>query len=345
MISSEQDLRQLALGYVALDLRTFEVDFRYHLYTRVVDNVDLTACGTVNATIDQGCRIERRKAAKGETARDELARDGAYQHRAHDRHFGDRYAITASCCRWLPFLSRRQEAGGYFFRAVQAHPMKATVSRPTASRGVGRQTLLKALDSLAKPDLKAFRTLQAPASSDLNSYRLIPDRDLRLKLVAAGLAQIVQSPGPGNWTKTRPPPYIARLYPNFDAPTSRVKAQTKGWPARVRTSSAAGLPNAIVDDLRSKWEAYYRDTRPDLQRQHEQRAQSLDPAVISTRANELLSEARRMGRAMTSRDAVLQATDELTADFERAMRTKYGDLVVDILGIPSATDTTGPRRR
>jgi hypothetical protein len=219
--------------------------------------------------------------------------------------------------------------------------MKAIVSRATASRGVARQTLLKALDSLPKPELKAFRTLQAPPSSDLDLYRLVADRDVRTKLVAAGLAEIVQSPGPGNWTKTKPPPYIARVYPNFDAPASRVKTSTNGRRARGRTSPAAGLPNAIVHDLRSKWEGYYRDTRPDLQREHEQRAQSVDPALISTRAKELLSEARRTGRAMTSRDAMLQATDEMTADFETALRTKYGDLVVDILGIP---DTNGHDR-
>jgi hypothetical protein len=83
-----------------------------------------------------------------------------------------------------------------------------------------------------------------------------------MKLVAAGLVQIVQSPGPGNWTKTKPPPYIARVYPNFDAPaSSRVKTSTNGRRAPLRASPAAALPNAVAHDLRSKWEAYYRDTR------------------------------------------------------------------------------------
>ena len=35
---------------------------------------------------------------------------------------------------------------------------------------------------------------------------------------------------------------------------------------------------------------------------------------------------------------MLTATDEMTTDFETAMRVKYGDLVVDLLGIPDATD-------
>ena len=51
-------------------------------------------------------------------------------------------------------------------------------------------------------------------------------------------------------------------------------------------------------------------------------------------AKELNAEARRAGKTMTSRDAMLQATDEMTADFETLMRGRYGDIVVDVFGIP-----------
>jgi fructosamine-3-kinase len=98
------------------------------------------------------------------------------------------------------------------------------------------------------------------------------------------------------------------------------------------------VPEPIVNELREKWESFYVDSRPENQRRHAQRAQSVDPMAISTRATQLMAEARKKSRTIAVRDAILAATDELTADFETAMRRKYGDLIIDILGIPAVAD-------
>jgi len=60
--------------------------------------------------------------------------------------------------------------------------------------------------------------------------------------------------------------------------------------------------------------------------------------LASDQAAGIIADARRENRPMNSRDAMLSATDEMTTDFETAMRRKYGDIVVDMLGIPDATD-------
>ena len=201
----------------------------------------------------------------------------------------------------------------------------------TRRSGTLRQTLVRALDELAQPKLTAFRTLEPPRPNDLGSYRLAPDRKLRTQLVNVGLARIVQSPGPGNWKKVEPPAYIVQIYPDFDAPAATPRRPEGG---RRAAQVTARLPRAIVHDLRVKWEAYYVETRPENHLRHEQRAQSIDPTAISARAGELLADARRSGQSMSSREAMLAATDEMTADFETAMRRKYGDIVVDVLGLP-----------
>lgn len=167
------------------------------------------------------------------------------------------------------------------------------------------------------------------------------DSKVRTQLLRSGLGQIVQSPGPGNWKKAKPP-YILRIFPNFDAPSAPARPATRasnGTAEGRGTTATQLLPAAVIHDLRTKWELYYLDTRPENQRRYEQRAQSMDPTVILTRAKEIIAEGRRTNRSVRSREAVLQATDELTADFETSMRKKYGDIVVDILGIPDATDT------
>jgi hypothetical protein len=198
-----------------------------------------------------------------------------------------------------------------------------------------RQLLLRALDELATPEIGDFRNGNAPRTGDLRDYRIVPDAKLRQKLAAAGLIEIVQSPGPGNWKKDKPA-NIARVYANFNSPSRGGAARA---PRHVHKQATAELlPAAILHDLRQKWEAYYLDTRPERQRRHEQHAQSVSPEAIAKRATELLGQARREERPLTSRDAMLQATDELTSDFETTLRQKYGDLVVEILGIPDATD-------
>ena len=208
--------------------------------------------------------------------------------------------------------------------------------RTAESTTLTRQQLLKKLDPLPSPELKAFRTLSPPAASDLKSFRIVDDRALRARLVNVGLIEVVQSPGQGNWSKTKAPAYIAKVYPNFDAP--RKGAGTVSRVARTNGVAKAPLPAALVYDLRQKWEAYYVDSRPENQRRHEQRAQSMDIGAISARAKELIGESRKGGRNLSTRDALLRATDEMTADFETAMRRKYGDIIVDVLGIPDATD-------
>lgn len=198
-----------------------------------------------------------------------------------------------------------------------------------------RTRLLRAVDDFTKPEPTAFRAIAAPRPTELDDYRVVEDKRVRDQLVNAGLAQIVQRPGPGNWKKTKPPATILRIYPNFDAPGTSIRA--KGT-RNGRPQTALKLPSALVHDLRQKWEAYYVDTRPENQRRYEQRAQSIDPTHIANRARELIADARRENRPMNSRDAMLSATDEMTTDFETAMRRKYGDIVVDMLGIPDATD-------
>jgi hypothetical protein len=207
---------------------------------------------------------------------------------------------------------------------------------PGPSSAITRQQLLETLDSLSVPEARSFSKIAPPPSSELKSYRIVEDRTLRTKLANVGLVAIVQSPGQGNWTKSKAPPYIAKVYPNFDAPQEATPTAARATRSSV---SKMPLPAALVHDLRTKWESYYVDSRPESQRRHEQRAQTMDVTAMAARAKELLAEARRAGRPMSPRDALLRATDELTADFETAMRRKYGDIVVDLLGIPDATDT------
>ena len=213
------------------------------------------------------------------------------------------------------------------------------------TRALGRQRLFKMLDDLPRPELRSFLSNQPPPA-ELPTYRVVEDRKTRQQLVNAGLAEVVQSPGPGNWKRAKPP-YIVRIYPNFDAPKGSVGTRRQGMNGRSTRAPRAQeasmlLPSPVLHDLRTKWESYYLDTRPENQRRHEQRAQSIDPGAISIRAKELIAEARRSNRPLTSRDAVLQATDELTADFETAMRRKHGDIIVEVLGIPDATDARPP---
>ena len=196
-----------------------------------------------------------------------------------------------------------------------------------------RQHLLVTVERLPKPDPRSFQKINPPPESELESYRIVEDKDLRTQVLSIGLGELVQRSGPGNWQKTKPPPNIMKIYPNFDAPaTPKIRRAERG----ERPQSGGSLSSAVLHDLRSKWEQYYLDTRPDRQRAHEQRVQSADPSAISDRAKQLISEAKRSGRTITSRDAMLQAMDELTSDFETLMRRRYGDIVVDIFGIPEA---------
>lgn len=212
--------------------------------------------------------------------------------------------------------------------------------RRSGSNGAGRQALFKLVDDLPTPQLSAFKRATPPAASELERFRVVQDNKVRTQLIRSGLAQVVQSPGPGNWKKAKPP-YIVRIFPNFDAPSApaRTPRAANGVSEGRSATTTQLLPAAVIHDLRTKWELYYLDTRPENQRRYEQRAQSMDPTVILTRAKEIIAEGRRANRSVRSREAVLQATDELTSDFETSMRKKYGDIVVDILGIPDATDS------
>jgi hypothetical protein len=232
--------------------------------------------------------------------------------------------------------------------AETAYSEKRLAQKRLSSSGAGRQQLFNLLDGLPQPPLGAFRQPgQQPAAGELERYRVEQHAKVRAQLVRSGLAQIVQSPGPGNWKKSKPP-YIVRIYPNFDAPTATRPTRkpsngtTHDGVGRAHGAATPLFPAAVIHDLRTKWELYYLDTRPDNQRRYEQRAQSIDPTVILSRAKEIITEGRRANRPVRSRDAVLQATDELTSDFETSMRRKYGDIVVDVLGIPDATDKRPP---
>jgi len=197
-----------------------------------------------------------------------------------------------------------------------------------------RQTLLRQAFDLPRPELAIFKADLRPQASELEAYRIADDAKLRSKLCITRIAEVVQSPGPGNW-KVRPPTII-RVYPNFDAPAA-AKARVASKPAEQR-SAAREVPPQFIEELRQKWQAYYADTRPEVQRRHAERVHNTDPTAIATRARHIMTDSRKNGRALSSRDAILLATDELTADYESVLRRKYGDVVVDVLGIPEFSD-------
>jgi hypothetical protein len=130
---------------------------------------------------------------------------------------------------------------------------------------------------------------------------------------------------------------IIRVYPNFDAPSPSRLRPVPG-PQSVARAKAGDAPPNLISELREKWQAYYADTRPEVQRRHSERVDNIDPNAIATRARQMIAEARRLGKTSSSRDAILRATDEPSEGYETMLRRKYGDLVVDILGIPRFSD-------
>jgi hypothetical protein len=204
-----------------------------------------------------------------------------------------------------------------------------------------RQTLLRQAHDLPKPRVDAFDPEKRPQGADLDNFRVANEPKLRSKLIMSRIGQVVQAPGRGNWKKR--PPTIIRVYPNFDAPLA-VRTQPITKTPKVPQTSAGDLRQDVVSELRDKWQAYYADTRAEVQRRHGERIHNVDPNAIATRARHLMAEARKHGKTLSSRDAVLQATDELTADYETILRRKYGDLIVDILGLPQFADVSDKAR-
>lgn len=180
-----------------------------------------------------------------------------------------------------------------------------------------------------------------PNVAELDSFRIANDPKLRSKLVMSRLAEVVQAPGRGNWKKR--PPTLVKIYPNFDAPLP-ARGQAAPKPQKAARTSADSLPQDVLAELREKWQAYYSDTRAEVQRRHGERIHNVDPNAIATRARHMMAEGRKQGKVLSSREAVLRATDELTADYETMLRRKYGDLVVDILGLPEFTDISDRER-
>jgi hypothetical protein len=196
-----------------------------------------------------------------------------------------------------------------------------------------RQTLLRQAFDLPKPPIDVFKADMRPQPSDLEKFRIADDAKLRSKLILTRIAEIVQSPGPGNWKQR--PPTIIKVYPSFDAPSP---TKAKAIPKAPQRGVQSEVPLYIVEELRQKWQAYYADTRPEVQRRHAERVHNTDPTAIATRARHMITEARKNGKTLSSREAILNATDELTADYESVLRRKYGDFVVDVLGIPNFAD-------
>jgi hypothetical protein len=204
-----------------------------------------------------------------------------------------------------------------------------------------RQTLLRQAADLPKPRIDVFDQDKRPQIADLDEFRVADDPKLRSRLVMSGIAEVIQAPGRGNWKKR--PPTIIRVHPNFDAPVpsrSRPAEKAQSMPRAKATDAPPGL----VRELREKWQAYYTDTRPEVQRRFGERVHSIDPNAIATRARQMMAEARKDGKTLSSRDAVLHATDELTVDYETVLRRKYGDLLIDILGIPQFADEADKKR-
>jgi hypothetical protein len=198
-----------------------------------------------------------------------------------------------------------------------------------------RQTLLRQAHDLPKPRLDAFAQDKRPLAADLEKFRVADEPKLRSKLIMTRIAEVVQAPGRGNWKKR--PPTIIRVYPSFDAPLP-TQSRPVPKPQKTAVTPASDVPLGAISELREKWQAYYADTRADVQRRHAERIHTVDPNAIASRARHMITEARKNGKTVSSRDAILQATDELTADYETMLRRKYGDLVVDVLGIPQFAD-------
>jgi hypothetical protein len=198
-----------------------------------------------------------------------------------------------------------------------------------------RQWLLVNVEKLPKPNRAAFVKVQPPPDSELESYRIVEKPELRAEIAASGLGLLVQRPGPGNWKKTKPPVYIMKIYPSFDAPSDRARPVVTRRPRTAPATATGPVQGTVIRELRSKWEQYYLDSRPARRREHEERADTADPSDITSYAHQLLSKAKREKRMMTARDAILQATEEMTADFETVLRRRYGDIIVDVFGIPS----------
>jgi hypothetical protein len=204
-----------------------------------------------------------------------------------------------------------------------------------------KQTLLRQAHDLPKPRADAFDPGKRPHIAELDSFRIANDPKLRSRLVMSRLAEVVQAPGRGNWKKR--PPTIVRIHPNFDAPLP-ARSQPVTKPQKTLRTPVDELPRDVIEELREKWQAYYADTRAEVQRRHGERIHNVDPNEIATRARHTMAVARKQGKTLSSRDAVLHATDELTADYESTLRRKYGDLIVDILGLPEFADVSEKER-
>lgn len=204
-----------------------------------------------------------------------------------------------------------------------------------------RQTLLRQAFDLPRPAIGVFEQDKRPQVADLETFRVADDPKLRSKLVMSGIAEVIQAPGRGNWKKK--PPTIIRVYPNFDA-SPPVRARLLPKTQTVPRAKAGDAPPNLISELREKWQAYYVDTRAEAQRQHKERVHNVDPNAIATRARQMIAEARKDGKTLSSREAVLRATDELTEDYETMLRRKYGNLVVDVLGIPEVAYETDKKQ-
>ena len=198
-----------------------------------------------------------------------------------------------------------------------------------------RQQLLVTVERLPKPQPQEFK--EAVIAAGLGT-RLLPNR----RRQGAKAADPLDRP----W-RTRAA-FWARQFPEDEAAgehhedlselrcTGFVADATSARRASTRDGSQRCRRLSFTICGTKMGASYYLDSRPDRQRAHAKRAESADPTVIADRAKQMIAEARRAGKMMTARDAMLQATDEITADFETLMRRRYGDIVVDIFGIPDA---------
>jgi len=100
--------------------------------------------------------------------------------------------------------------------------MARTIAADGPDSGISaRQKLLVTAERLPKPSVASFQKIAPPPASELEGYRIVDDPQQRAQIVSSGLGELVQRPGQGNWSKNAPPPFIVRIFPNFDAPASR----------------------------------------------------------------------------------------------------------------------------
>jgi hypothetical protein len=142
------------------------------------------------------------------------------------------------------------------------------------------------------------------------------------------------------WSKELNRPLLAELkgagLVDYDGkgrkPPTFVKATGTMANVEVKATRASRKPSAKTSAMKDQWqhwEQYYIDTRPEAQREHERRTQSVSIETIAKRAKELQRE-----KPLTNVQALEFATHELSLPFSKWLEEKYGKGMVKTLPPP-----------